>query len=188
MPNLQTSGEQAGGSSVDPGDASSQKRLRALTHEHQDFLRGLARKLCRSHFDPEDLVQDVLLKTVAHFDRLPPDVNHAAWMARVMRNLFVDRVRSRASAPTPVDVDDVPLSAPAPDERAWWEELSSADIRAAAEQLPAELRDAFERFAFQRQSYKEIAAGLGVPVATVGTRVLRARRRLRALLGGVADE
>lgn len=188
MPNLQTSGEQAGGSSVDPGDASSQKRLRALTHEHQDFLRGLARKLCRSHFDPEDLVQDVLLKTVAHFDRLPSDVNHAAWMARVMRNLFVDRVRSRASAPTPVDVDDVPLSAPPPDERAWWEELSSADIRAAAEQLPAELRDAFERFAFQRQSYKEIAAGLGVPVATVGTRVLRARRRLRALLGGAADE
>ncbi len=156
--------------------------------EHQDFLRGLARKLCRSNFDPEDLVQDVLLKTVASFERLPPDVNHAAWMARVMRNLFIDRVRARASAPSPVDVDDVPLSSPVPEERAWWEELSSGDIAAAAAQLPGELREAFERFAFQRQSYKEIALALGVPVATVGTRVLRARRRLRALLGGGADE
>jgi RNA polymerase sigma-70 factor (ECF subfamily) len=156
--------------------------------EHQDFLRGLARKLCRSNFDPEDLVQDVLLKTVASFDRLPPDVNHAAWMARVMRNLFIDRVRARASAPSPVDVDDLPLSSPPPEERAWWEELSSGDIQEAAAELPVELRDAFERFAFRRQSYKEIALDLGIPVATVGTRVLRARRRLRALLGGAGDE
>lgn len=156
--------------------------------EHQDFLRGLARKLCRGNFDPDDLVQDVLLKTVANFERLPPDVNHAAWMARVMRNLFVDRVRARASAPSPVDVDDVSLSAPSPDERAWWEELSPDDIRGATGQLPEDLREAFERFAFQHQSYKQIAAALGVPVATVGTRVLRARRRLRALLGGASDE
>jgi RNA polymerase sigma-70 factor, ECF subfamily len=156
--------------------------------EHHEFLRGLARKLCRGHFDPDDLVQDVLLKTVASFERLPPDVNHAAWMARVMKNLFIDRVRARASAPSPVDVEDVPLSAPPPEERTWWQELSAGDVRTAAQELPAELREAFERYAFQRQSYKEIAAALGVPVATVGTRVLRARRRLRALLGGAADE
>lgn len=156
--------------------------------EHQDFLRGLARKLCRGTFDPEDLVQDVLLRTVAHYDRLPPDVNHAAWMARVMRNLFVDRVRARSSAPTPIDVDDVTLSAPSPDERAWWEELSRDDIRRAAEQLPDDLREAFERFAFRDESYKQISAALGVPVATVGTRVLRARRRMRAILGGASDE
>jgi RNA polymerase sigma-70 factor, ECF subfamily len=156
--------------------------------EHQDFLRGLARKLCRGYFDPEDLVQDVLLKTVAHFDRLPPNVNHAAWMARVMRNLFVDRVRARAAAPSPVDVDDVALSAPSPDERTWWEDLSPEQIRTAADQLPAELAQAFSLFAFEHRSYKQIAAELGVPVATVGTRVLRARRRLRALLGGAADE
>ncbi len=156
--------------------------------EHQDFLRGLARKLCRGHFDAEDLVQDVLLKMVASFERLPPDVNHAAWMARVMRNLFIDRVRARSSAPSPVDVNDVPLSAPPAEERSWWEELSAADVQAAATQLPADLREAFERYAFGRQSYKEIAAALGVPVATVGTRVLRARRRLRAVLGGSVDE
>jgi RNA polymerase sigma-70 factor, ECF subfamily len=156
--------------------------------EHQAFLRGLARKLCRGHFDAEDLVQDVLLKAVANFDRLPPDINHAAWMARVMRNLFVDRVRARTAAPTRIDVDDVALTAPPPEQRSWWEELSTSEVRAAVAQLPEELRDAFERFEFQQQSYKEIAHELGVPVATVGTRVLRARRRLRALLGGQSDE
>jgi RNA polymerase sigma-70 factor, ECF subfamily len=188
MAQAKTSGEQGAPPSVDPDHDPTQQRLDSLMIQHQDFLRGLARKLCRSTFDSEDLVQDVLLKTVANFDRLPPDVNHAAWMARVMRNLFVDRVRARASAPTPVDVDDVTLSAPSPDERAWWEDLSSGEVRAAVLQLPEELRVAFERFTFQRQTYKEIALALGVPVATVGTRVLRARRRLRALLGGTTDE
>ncbi len=177
-------GEQAGTSPVDPGDGSAQRRLEELTLEHQDFLRGLARKLCRGNFDPDDLVQDVLLKTVAHYDRLPAGVNHAAWMARVMRNLFVDRVRSRSAGPQPVELEAVPLSVPPPEERSWWEELSTAQVREAMQQLPDELRGAFERFAFERQSYKEIAAALGVPVATVGTRVLRARRRLRVLLGG----
>ncbi len=188
MGSLEVFGEQAPPASVDPDDGSARRRLDELMLEHQDFLRGLARKLCRGNFDPDDLVQDVLLKTVAHYDRLPPGTNHAAWMARVMRNLFVDRVRSRGSAPTAVELESVPLPMPAAEQRVWWEELSSAQIQEAVAKLPDELRQAFERFAFQQQSYKEISAALGVPVATVGTRVLRARRRLRSLLGGGGDE
>lgn len=188
MRQLQSSGEHEAPPSVDPQDGVAQRRLNGLMLEHQDFLRGLARKLCRGNFDPDDLVQDVLLRTVANFDRLPADVNHAAWMARVMRNLFIDRVRARSAAPTPVDVEDVKLPVAPAEAKEWWEELSAEDIRRAAVQLPEDLREAFERFAFHHQTYKEISAALGVPVATVGTRVLRARRRLRDLLGGGSDE
>lgn len=179
--------EETGMSAVEPLDALARQRLAELSREHRDFLRGLAHKLCRANFDPEDLVQDVLLKTAAHFDRLPADVNHAAWMARVMRNLFIDRVRARASAGAVVELDDVSIAAPPPEARAWWESLSRDELRAAAAQLPDELRAAFERFGFEGKSYKEISVELGVPVATVGTRVLRARRRLRAMLGGGDD-
>lgn len=188
MSRSQPTREEAVNPSVDPGDDPAHRRLAALTREHHEFLSGLARKLCRGNLDPEDLVQDVLLKTVAHFDRLPDGVNHVAWMARVMRNLFIDRLRTRTAQQGAVPLEDVVLAAPSPDERAWWEELSPARIREAAAGLPVELRETFERFAFGRESYKEIAAALGVPVATVGTRVLRARRRLRAALGGPADE
>lgn len=171
--------------SVDPSDELvSRRRLADLTREHHAFLARLARRLCREKFDAEDLVQDVLVKAVAHFDRLPADVNLAAWMARVMRNLFIDRVRSHAAQPLAVDVDDVVLTAPDPDEREWWESLTADEVRTTLPQLPEELREAFERFAFRRESYKTIAAALGVPPATVGTRVLRARRHLRAILGG----
>ncbi len=171
--------------SVEHDELRDRRRLAALTREHHAFLSSLARKLCRGNFDPEDLVQDVLEKTVAHFDALPADVNHAAWMARVMKNLFIDRVRAKASAPVQVELDAAPPAvAPPVEDAAWWDALTAADIRAAATQLAPELRDAFERFAFEGQSYKQIAAAMGVPVATVGTRVLRARRQLRGLLGG----
>jgi RNA polymerase sigma-70 factor (ECF subfamily) len=36
--------------------------------------------------------------------------------------------------------------------------------------------------ALENRSYQEIAATLGIPKATVGTRLIRARRKLRELL------
>ncbi|MBK9032787.1 MAG: RNA polymerase sigma factor [Myxococcales bacterium] len=164
-------------------ELARRRRLAQLTRDHQAFLGGLARKLCRSNFDPEDLVQDVLLKAVAHYDhdRLRDGANPAAWLARVMRNLFIDRVRARAARPAQVRFDGSQVAVGI-EHVAWWETVTADDVRAVLPQLPAELRAAFERFAFQRQSYREIAAALDVPVATVGTRVLRARRRINALL------
>ncbi len=152
--------------------------------QHQEFLLTLARRLCRGAFDAEDLVQDVLLKAVSLQPRLPAEANHVAWMARVMRNLFIDRVRARASSPTFLDLEGAQVPAQDDGETPWWEELTYDDIRNAAARLPHDLRVVFELFAFEHLSYKQIATELAMPIATVGTRVLRARRRLRTMLGG----
>lgn len=177
----------ATGDVVPIGAARDRRRLDELTRAHQATLLAVARKLCRSSFDPDDLVQDVLVKTVAHFDRLPDGINHVAWMTRVMHNLFIDQVRRRSNRAAEA-IDEHAVSAPVPEDRAWWEALGADDIRAALPRLPEELRAAFELFAFEGLSYKVISDRLGVPVATVGTRVLRARRRLRVVLGGPERE
>jgi RNA polymerase sigma-70 factor (ECF subfamily) len=173
---------------LDLEDARRRRRLDQLAREHRDFLGALARKLCRSQLDPDDLVQDVLERTVQHFDRLPPDVNHRAWMARVLHNAFIDRCRHRAARPAEVEADGVPLAAPVPDEPAWWENLDAEDVRRRMAELPDDLRAAFELHTFEGCSYKEIAARLGIPANTVGTRILRARRRLRELFARAAGE
>jgi len=105
-------------------------------------------------------------------------------MARVLHNLFIDRCRRRAAQPAAADADDVPLVAPPAEERPWWQDLGAEDIRRRMAELPAELRGAFELHTFDGCSYKEIASRLGIPAATVGTRILRARRRLRELFTG----
>lgn len=161
-------------------DARRRRQLDKILSDHGALLRRLAARLCRSSFDPDDLVQDVLERTVQHFDELPAGVDHRAWMTRVMRNAFIDRIRRRAARPTGVELED-DLATPAAESSAWWERLDAEDIRAHVCKLPDELRGAFELFALEGCSYQEIADRLGIPRSTVGTRVLRARRKLKQL-------
>lgn len=161
-------------------DAWRRQKADDLFRAHGEFLRRLAARLCRSAFDPDDLVQDVLERTVSNVHTLLPEHDHRAWMARVMRNLFIDRLRRRSAAPAESALEEE-TPAPPPPPREWWEGLDADDIRARTAELPEELRGAFELFMFEGCSYADIAARLGVPKMTVGTRILRARRRLKQL-------
>jgi RNA polymerase sigma-70 factor (ECF subfamily) len=71
-----------------------------------------------------------------------------------------------------------PELATAPD----WAVLTADHVRRAAARLPSELRDAYCMFAFEDHTYAEVAAALGIPTTTVGTRILRARARLKEML------
>jgi RNA polymerase sigma-70 factor, ECF subfamily len=154
-----------------------------VTADDREFLVAMATRLCRSVCDPHDLVQDVLERAVKHAHSIPAE-DPRPWMLRVMRNLFVDRVRHQARRPQHDRIDEAVVAQPALDAPAWWQRLDADDIRRAAATLPGELREVFELFAFEGLSYDQIVARLGVPKNTVGTRILRARRRLRASFAG----
>lgn len=173
--------EEAEGASVASlDDARRQRQVAELTRLHGDYLRGLARRLCRSYLDPDDLVQDVFEKTLRTPTAIPPGANERAWLSRVMQNLFIDRIRRRsARREDPIEVDPAAVT---PEAGAWWESLTVDDIRAQLAQLPADQRVTFELFAFEHKSYDEIAARLGIAKNTVGTRILRARQKIRELL------
>lgn len=158
-------------------EARQNRKIEQLTRAHRPYLEALARKLCRGNFDADDLVQEVLVKTMQA--TLTDVADERAWMARTMHNLFIDWVRRRATRR-----EDELIEAPAPvaEEEAWWQALTAAQVRDELAQLPAEQRLTFELFAFENKTYDEIAAKLGIAKATVGTRILRARAKLRDLL------
>jgi RNA polymerase sigma-70 factor (ECF subfamily) len=161
-------------------EARERKRADELMRQHGDYLLGLAKRLCRNHFDPEDLVQDVLEKTVRSPDAIPAGANERAWMSRVLHNQFIDRVRrTQTRREQPMEAE--PIATP-PEQEAWWQTLTSDQVRAQLARLPADQRETFELFIFQQLSYDEIAARLTIAKATVGTRILRARAKLRELL------
>jgi RNA polymerase sigma-70 factor (ECF subfamily) len=170
------------GGSVTPLDDARrrQQQREHLTHEHGAYLRGLARKLCRSQLDPEDLVQDVFEKTLR--SPVPPDVNERAWLARVMHNLFIDKLRRRQARREDPSAAIEDLGTAPPEEQLWWETLTEEDVRAQVARLPEEQRTTFELFAFAGASYDDIAARLGIAKGTVGTRILRARQKIREQL------
>ncbi len=156
----------------------------AVTRLVRDGVLGaIARRFARAGLDPEDLVQDMAEKLLRR--PMPADARERPWLARTMRNLAIDRIRRRRSRREELTDEELAIGA---QEAAWWELLTEDDVRAQAASLPGEQRAVFELFAFEGCSYTEIAARLGIPKATVGTRILRARQKLRQLLAEARGE
>lgn len=186
--------EQASASVESLNDARRRQRLAELSRVHRPYLQTLARRLCRHQLDPDDLVQDVFEKTMRAAQPIPDGVNERAWLSRVLHNQFIDKLRRRAARREdpldgPVDAAGVaPAGSAAEGQRghiedgAWWQRLTLEEIRAKLVQLPEDQRVTFELFAFEGKSYDAIAAELGIAKATVGTRILRARQKLRDVL------
>jgi RNA polymerase sigma-70 factor (ECF subfamily) len=110
---------------------------------------------------------------------VPDGANERAWLSRVMHNLFIDWIRRRDARREDALTTDVP--ARARDDEAWWLSLTSEDVMRVLDKLPEEQRSAFRMFAFDGKSYDQIAAALRIAKATVGTRILRARLRIREI-------
>jgi RNA polymerase sigma-70 factor, ECF subfamily len=150
-----------------------------LLHRHGSFLEALARRKCRNQLDPDDLVQDVFEKVMRAVQPIPEGANEQAWLSRVLHNLFIDKLRRRAARAESALCEPIAVHT---EEPLWWQALTEEEVRATVARLPDKQRLAFELYAFEDRSYDDIAVALGIPKATVGTRILRARRKLRDIL------
>ena len=161
--------------------ASPALALRLL--EHRAILFGTAMRLCRNEPDALDLTQDTFERALRSAGALPADANLRGWLLTILRNVFIDRSRSarrwrRADLPAE-------LAAPEPDEAPAWSEIGLHEVRDALGRIDARFRRAYEMYELEGRSYKEISAALGIPVNTVGTKLLRVRRKLQSLLAVV---
>jgi RNA polymerase sigma-70 factor (ECF subfamily) len=144
--------------------------------------------LTRDPSEAHDLVQDALERALREWERFTPGTNGRAWATTILSRLFIDRWRQRRRQPkfvgleaieTPGNGNDAAAddAAPAP-----WETVTEADLTWAISKLPPDLRVVFELNVTGGQSYLQISEAASIPVNTVGTRLLRARRHLRARL------
>src|SRR6202789_1230444 len=58
-------------------------------------LRAFAISLCGNIDRADDLVQETLLRALAHIDSFEPGTNMAAWLFTILRNLFRSQYRKR---------------------------------------------------------------------------------------------
>jgi RNA polymerase sigma-70 factor (ECF subfamily) len=183
-------GDQAEGSALtlassqarDPGDdLEARSRFDALVAPHLSALRARAIQLCRSHYDSDDVVQDALLRAFLTGSQARDPTRIRAWLLMIVTNTFLDLIRKRRRRPDHVQlVSDAPT--PDPIEPAPWDHVDSDDLRRAIDQLPDDVRDTYRMFAVEGCGYAAICEVQQIPSATVGSRLFRARKRLRLLL------
>ena len=145
--------------------------------------------MCASEADAADVVQDTLESALQAGDRLRAVENLQAWLVTILHRRMIDlfRKREREQLGDPPDEVEMTQDTP-PADAPLWTRIDGAQLRSAVERLEPEFREVFTLHAFERRSYKDIAASLAIPQATVGTRLLRARRKLRVLLLGGPEE
>jgi RNA polymerase sigma-70 factor (ECF subfamily) len=170
---------------ADPGaptDPSASLAEHALTHV--DELYGLARHLCGTASDAEDIVQETYARALGGVARLAPGSNLRAWLFRILRNCFIDQARRKKIVLEIADegVGDLPThevwDTAALDQLRY---LAAADLERALATLSVELRFIvlLDAQGFHEAEIAEIAR---CAPGTVKSRLSRARARLRAAL------
>jgi RNA polymerase sigma-70 factor, ECF subfamily len=156
----------------------------ALYREHGAAVARLCGSLLRDRAEAEDATQQVFL--AAHRALLSGSAPREplAWLLAVARHECYARFRRRAASPVPTC--DLPETE-APDASAQF--LRAGELAAIWDevgQLPPAQREAFLLREIRGLSYGQLAAELSLSPPSVRSLLLRARRRLRDRLRGVA--
>jgi RNA polymerase sigma-70 factor (ECF subfamily) len=169
------------------GAAAGVASFDAVVREHEAAMRAFALRLCRDPADASDLVQSAFERALRRWATFTPGTSARAWLFSILHNAFIDRCRRQAAGPRTACLEEVDVPAPPPSERSAWAEITPEQVSAAVARLEPEFLAVYRLHADEGLSYQQIGARLGIPVNTVGTRLARARRKLRALLQGHAE-
>lgn len=159
-------------------------RDRAMHELHDRLGRPLFQLCLRITCDAalaEDARQEAFVDLLRGIGSFRGDARLSTWLFRIAIRA-ASRVRGRRQAGQAVQLDDhTPVGHDDPVARSIERE-NATRLLAAIDRLPAQQRVVLGLASLQGMAHAEIAAVLGIPVGTVGSRLHEARERLRAAL------
>jgi RNA polymerase sigma-70 factor (ECF subfamily) len=169
-----------------PGKENNARGEAMLSCFESLYRTGL--RLTGNKIHAEDLVQETYLRAWRSLSQLHGLSGVQPWMFRILRTVFIDRLRRESKRPKLVTDVEKMLTAPqqlSPPEvsdvkdRRNLDEVFDQEIMSAMTELPDEERLALLFQAVGGLSYREISEALECPVGTVMSRLHRAKRWLR---------
>jgi RNA polymerase sigma-70 factor (ECF subfamily) len=148
--------------------------LTDLYEEYEVQLRRYARRLTRDPHRVDDLVQETFIRAMGHLDLLDllEPYQRRAWLYRTLKNLFLDgeSARHRREALIEQMAQDVPIAGYLP------QEVISPN---PFDLVPEKYRELVEKRYILGMTSQEIGEELGIPAATVRSRLHLALKKLR---------
>ena len=169
----------------------------ALMRRHNRALFRTARAILRDDAEAEDALQEAYLQVYRAIGSYRAEAKLSTWLARIVANEALMRVRKRTrrAAIVPLqpgtsedEVNEIPdhNMDETPERSAQRSEMRRL-LEAEIDSLPDDYRVVFVLRAVEELSVEETAEALGIPQATVRTRLFRARSLLREALASKID-
>lgn len=156
------------------------ERIRSQLIELLPRLRRFARHLTRQPDDADDVVQIALERALSRCEQWDAGSRLDSWMFGIIRNAWIDEVRSRQRRGPHLDLDQISDTVAGSRDAMEIEVMS---VQTAMAQLPEEQRTAVSLVLVEGLSYKEAAQVMEVPIGTLTSRLARGREALQTLLG-----
>jgi RNA polymerase sigma-70 factor (ECF subfamily) len=167
----------------DAPEAVDVASIEEIVTEHSAAVYRLARSVVQDASLADDVTQETFIKVWRNLDSFRGESSMRSWILRIAHNTAVStlrKIRDSATDPVKLPEDQNPIGT-----------TQVVEGRLAADQLVAALatfddltREIVVLREIEGMAYEDIADTLGVPVPTVKTRLLRARRRLSTILEG----
>ena len=157
--------------------------LEALMRRHNRLLYRTARAILRDDAEAEDAVQEAYLRAYRALDTFRGESKFSTWLVRIAANeaLMRRRARPRTAHVVPLEAADLQ----AREERG--DHMLRRLLEKRIDALPDDYRAVFMLRAVEELSVEETALALGIPEATVRSRLFRARGLLRESLAREMD-
>jgi RNA polymerase sigma-70 factor, ECF subfamily len=160
---------------------NDRRALQLLFGRHRQMVYRFALRLVGNSATAEDIVSEVFLelwRRAASFERR---AQLSTWLLAITRNKALSALRARVDQPLDgAMADAIPDPAITAEESLQASERSAV-LRQCLERLSPAHREIIDLVYYHEKSVDEVAAIVGVPAATVKTRMFYARKRLAEL-------
>jgi RNA polymerase sigma-70 factor (ECF subfamily) len=155
--------------------------MHAFFARHKTRVYRFIRRLVGDAPTADDLTSEVFLTIWGRAHKFRGDAAASTWLLAIARFKALEQLRRRRdTAPDPEETD---ASDPAADPEACWAEKHRGTmLRHCLRALSPEHRTIIDLVYYHDKSVQEVAAIVGIPCATVKTRMFYARKKLAALL------
>jgi RNA polymerase sigma-70 factor (ECF subfamily) len=144
-------------------------------------LRRFAYALSGNPDQGDDLVQEACARALAHPEQYKSGTRLDSWMYRIVRNIWLDQLRASKVRGYVMDLDAAPEMMGEDGRNIIESRLTLRQVLNAMGKLPPQQRLLIALVCFEGVSYQNAADILEIPIGTVTSRLVRARRLLCAL-------
>ncbi len=162
-----------------PSLLRTNKEIIAIYDRHVDTVYRICYSYMKNKPETEDMVQETFLRLITSGKTFESDRHEKAWLIVTASNVCKDSLKKWWRRDESLE-----------DQPALFRttEPGHSEVLDAALLLPQEYKVVVYMYYYEGYATKEIAGHLRIPHATVRSRLSRARKMLKTMLGGGADE